>query len=126
MAIVKFARAWPLVATVFIVWGVYSCVGTHSPPASPPTAAVTPADHLRTAKYACEGMVKRTLHDAGSAEFEPFYENQGTALPDDTFDVAVRLRAKNGFGALRSVVVDCRVRRSGDNWTAISVAARKR
>ena len=78
--------AGAIIGLVAVGWLAYAVTTAGSNPSSPRQAAQpTPQDNLRTAKYACEGFVKKALHDPDSAQFEPFYENAAAALPGDDF-----------------------------------------
>jgi len=79
------------------------------------------ADRLDSARFACQQFVEKTLHDPKSAEFE-YFGTYPAEEKNGVYDVQVRLRAKNGFNALRSTAVVCRTRQvvSGD-WISVSL-----
>lgn len=65
-------------------------------------------DYVSAAKSACKQQIRRSLHDPDSAEFPPadaftVSNEQGSSK----FEVAVNVRAKNGFGALRLTSFTC-------------------
>jgi hypothetical protein len=76
---------------------------------------------LDQARFVCVDFVKRTLRDPDSAEFRDYHRYFAVEQHPRQFDVQVRLRARNGFNALRMVTVDCVTRSSGDNWRAVSL-----
>jgi hypothetical protein len=81
-----------------------------------------PIDPITQAQYICKGMVKKSLHDPDSAEFDtPNFYAAGVDNKN-IYRVVVTLRAKNGFNALRKMAVDCRLVRSPKgNWLPISM-----
>ena len=78
-------------------------------------------EHLNQARFACEEFVKRSLHDPDSAQFEDSDTFFAEETKPDSYRVQARLRAKNGFGALRKIVVECRLLSTKDKWVATSV-----
>jgi hypothetical protein len=75
-----------------------------------------------SAQYACEKFVLASLHDPDGAALDDFYTFPVREEKGGVFLVQVKGRAKNGFGALRQVVVNCRTKSDGKNgWTAVSV-----
>lgn len=79
------------------------------------------ADDLDTARSACEDFVKKTLHDPDSAQFEDFRTYWAKLEKKDIYHVQVRVSAKNGFGALRKIAVDCRVAKAKGEWFAVRI-----
>ena len=67
------------------------------------------------APFMCQELVKRTLHDPDSAEFDPSYDYYREKSKDGVYLVQVTLRAKNGFNALRQMVVNCKLRHTATN-----------
>ncbi len=83
-------------------------------------AATEKAGRLTTAQSVCQEFVVKTLDDPRSAEFEDFRTFPAAEEKGDTFHVQVKLRARNGFNALRRVVIDCRTKRDMQgNWIAL-------
>ncbi len=73
------------------------------------------------ARYACKDFVKRSLNDPDAAQFDDASDYYIERQSGGRFLVQVKMRAKNGFNALRHIAVNCVTRRSGENWVAISV-----
>ncbi len=78
-------------------------------------------EKLDNARFACEEFVKKTLHDPGSAEFDDFREFWAKEERPHLYHVQASLRAKNGFGALRKLTVDCRITETKGNWIALAL-----
>jgi endogenous inhibitor of DNA gyrase (YacG/DUF329 family) len=65
-------------------------------------------DYEFDAKMACKEEIKKRLNDPGSAEFpsaDKFFVTE--IAPKSSYAVAVEMRAKNGFGALRLTQFKC-------------------
>lgn len=75
---------------------------------------------VNQAKEVCQTFVKQSLHDPASAVFDDAGTYAVTTLSNEMYDVKVTLRAKNGFNAVRKMVVNCRTSplRNG-KWSAI-------
>ncbi len=76
---------------------------------------------LNTARFACELFVKKSLDDPGSAEFEDsdtFWAERGK---NGVFHVQVKVRARNGFNALRNITVDCLTALKDDNFVPLKI-----
>lgn len=79
-------------------------------------------DFLPSARGACLIMLKRTLHDPGSAEFGLTSEWLSSIGDDGNAHILARLRAKNAFGALRLATYICVVERVGtDNLRVVKL-----
>jgi hypothetical protein len=89
------------------------------PPAPPPSAAdIEEAD----AAVRCRAAVDQSLHDPDSAKFDPSPMYFRQKEKDGAYNVQVTLQARNGFNALRKMVVKCRVKKSSEgNWTILEL-----
>jgi|GEM_PF-6988725 len=74
-----------------------------------------------SAKYACYEMVMNQMHDRESADLERFTKYYIEKTKNKSYMVQVTGRAKNGFGAMRKIVVNCTVKKDGPNWRAINI-----
>lgn len=109
-----------------VVVAVVSCIastGTAPQPAAPKTAEQAKADTDRTARYVCKGFIEKALHDPASADLSQWTQAKVTNPSANTtiFEVFMEVRAKNAFNATRLSTMACRVQKSGDNWTLISL-----
>lgn len=80
-------------------------------------------NRLDLARIACKEFVTKTLHDAESAEFDDV-RYWAEEEKDGVFNVQVKLKAKNGFNALRKIIVDCKVQQTKDKWIALQIHER--
>jgi hypothetical protein len=86
-----------------------------------PIKAVQAEDALLVdAKFACKMFVKKILHDPDSAEFDN-HKSFPASFSDGLYQVQVNLRAKNGFNALRQMIVNCKAVHKDGNWVAVSL-----
>jgi hypothetical protein len=75
----------------------------------------------RNAKIDCEVRIEKSLHDPSSAEW--LDKTLGVLEPlsmgrkaDGGLEILTRLRAKNGFGAMRLFTAECNYKRKGDTY----------
>ena len=81
-----------------------------------------PIPSTETASYMCKDFVKQSLHDPDSADFDDWTHYFSEQEKNDIFHVQVTLRAKNGFNALRKMVVDCKVTKTPSNkWVLVKL-----
>lgn len=73
------------------------------------------SEFLPSARGGCLIALKRMLHDPGSAEFGPTREWPTTTADDGKVTVLARVRAKNGFGAMRLSTFRCVVEPVGSD-----------
>ncbi len=73
------------------------------------------SDFLPSARGGCLIALKRMLHDPGSAEFGLTSEWPTTTADDGRVTVLARVRAKNGFGAMRLSTFRCVVEPVGND-----------
>lgn len=66
----------------------------------------------------CRTHIRAALHDPGSADFE---SNRVSAIGGEVYEVAVFLRAKNGFGAMRRMKFYCTVANLSSGWRLVSL-----
>lgn len=66
-------------------------------------------------RFRCEYAVKSTLHDPDSAEFDDT-AFRALANGPSGYHVMVKLRARNGFNALRAMTAICDLEKKGDDW----------
>jgi len=85
-----------------------------------PAPGLTMPEH-DYARTACKEFVRETLHDAASASFEPTSGYSWKKSKDGTYLVQVTLRARNGFNAVRHIVVDCRTKQERLIWLPLSL-----
>ncbi|MEY4762759.1 MAG: hypothetical protein RLZZ200_2615 [Pseudomonadota bacterium] len=116
-----------IVAVVFtagVVWFTVSAINS-APNATVSPAAEDPvkvhARNMTNAQFACEGFVKESLHDPDSAKFSDSRTYATTPIPNDGFEVIVTGRAKNGFGGVRQLAVQCKTRRDAGQWVPVSL-----
>jgi DNA-directed RNA polymerase subunit RPC12/RpoP len=107
-----------LLATLGIIGNALD-EGSRKPVAMP--AAEKKAKTKLDAQIMCKLFVERFLHDPDSAEFESV-----TTFPvvedGDEYVVTVRLRARNGFNALRAGSFVCRTKSAeGDKWNLLGL-----
>ncbi|MBY0445589.1 MAG: hypothetical protein K2Q15_10325 [Burkholderiales bacterium] len=76
---------------------------------------------ISNAKFICGEFVKKSLHDPDSAQFEDFRHYGIDLQKGGVYLVQVDLRAKNGFGAMRRMMVNCRTKLENGNWVALSL-----
>lgn len=76
---------------------------------------------LNGAQVACQMFVEQSLHDPKSAEFENSWTFPIRELAPHKYLVQVKVRAKNGFNALRSTEMNCETAFDGKNWAALSL-----
>ena len=69
--------------------------------------------YLSSARGACLITLKGSLHDPGSAEFGRTSDWVSNVAADGRVHVMARIRAKNGFGAMRLATYICVVERVG-------------
>ncbi|MEO7208123.1 MAG: hypothetical protein ABI145_15390 [Steroidobacteraceae bacterium] len=79
------------------------------------------SEDLSSARYACKEFVKRTLNDPDAAQFDETSTYDSKREGGDLFHVQVKVRAKNGFNALRYITVDCKTIHANDKWLPVSV-----
>lgn len=84
-------------------------------------AAKAESAEFDSSKYACEVLIKKTLHDPDSAEFDPADSFPARRLGPHSYLVQVKLRAKNAFNALRYTSMNCTVSLENGNWIAHSI-----
>lgn len=77
--------------------------------------------HSNLAASACQIFVERSLHDPSSAQFEDSDTYWRKEERPGLFHVQVNVRAKNGFNAYRSMIVDCYTKFDGTNFLAVSL-----
>lgn len=79
-----------------------------------------PVEARTTAAAMCEQFAKRALHDPDSAKFDWDHVQE---RPGQIYDVKLKLRAKNGFGAVRRTQFACKVKpdASGQKWFLLSL-----
>ena len=79
------------------------------------------ASRISGAQYVCQQFVLRSLHDPKSAEPENssqyFIEEESNGI----YLVQVTGRFKNGFGALRYGVFNCKTKLDKDEWVLVSL-----
>jgi hypothetical protein len=98
----------PLAPVIFIVIGLVFVVIMMASSPQGPKPPPTVDDYIDGAKYACKAELQRRLHDPDSAEFPPWTEyHVSNDEATHAFVVRLRLRAKNGFGALRLIEAQC-------------------
>ncbi len=112
--------------TIVVIYAVANSGGSDVPqPVVKPLTAEQKAakDHAAskvTAAHACRNLVKQTMHDPESSQWEsPWYTdatNNGSV-----WEVQITGRAKNKFGALVRGTFQCKMNRTGDDWRAIEV-----
>ena len=73
------------------------------------------------APYACRQFVMESLHDPDGSNLDRANRYPSKRRKDGSYLVQVTGRAKNGFGALRKISVNCSVRKSGDNWLLVNL-----
>lgn len=84
-------------------------------------AANAAAAEFNSSKYACEVLIKKTLHDPDSAKFDPADSFPAQRLGPHSYLVQVNLHAKNAFNALRYSSMNCTVSLTNGNWVARSI-----
>jgi hypothetical protein len=84
-------------------------------------AAAAATKERGSARFACELLTKKTLHDPDSAEFENSDTFPIRRLADHEYMVRVKVRAKNGFNALRLADMNCHIVLRDGNWIALSI-----
>lgn len=100
-----------IVVTIFIA---------HQLNSRPPEPATPPAPTAEGAAYACKHFAGKALHDPDSAQFED-YRGFPVELANEVYHVDVKLRATNGFGALRKITISCWVMPRSGNWILLSM-----
>lgn len=71
------------------------------------------AEFIKSARGGCLIALKRSLHDPGSAEFGQTSEWQTSTDDSGRVTVLARVRARNGFGAMRLSTFRCVVEPAG-------------
>ena len=123
------ALTWILVGS--IVLGVIAAVAVSVAP-SPDAAPVLPEqlatehrlDELSSAQSVCEDFVMKSVHDPSDAKMEDFRTypvTPGKGKGAGEFEVQVSGRARNGFNAMRQLVVNCRVRHEKTGWRLVAL-----
>ena len=81
------------------------------------------AAELDSARFVCPEFARKALHDPDSALFDHYKEYWAERKKSGLINVQVRLRAKNGFGALRKITMQCTVMHlhSPDKWVAVEL-----
>ena len=100
-------------ALIWIATKLDSCGGAGSP-----TLAPAVSDALDAPRGACLLFIKRTLHDPGSADFEPATV---TTKDGELWTVRRGVRAKNALGAFRLQTFECRIRERAGNFDLVSL-----
>ena len=79
-------------------------------------------EEINTARSVCKQFVTKTLHDPKSAEFDDFRSYPAKEIKPGLYHVQVKLSAKNGFNAMRRIMVNCKTQvTGGGDWTAVSI-----
>lgn len=90
-----------------------------APPAQPSAADAEEAD----AAIHRRGAVKQSLHDPGSAKFDPSPMYFRKKEKNGTYIVQVTLQAKNGFNALQKMTIKCQIKKNNDGgWTILELS----
>lgn len=104
------------------------CSSTDDTPADPVASNVrtyTPSkEHTAgasNARYMCSEFVKRGAHDPSSLDWDRRFEWPAREYDDGVWEVGMRFRAKNGFGATVLNVKTCRIKVSGENASLMSL-----
>lgn len=69
------------------------------------------------ARLECRQAVEHQLNDPGSADLDNYTHYRATKIGSGHYNVFVTGRAKNGFGAMRRIVVACQTQRFGSSWS---------
>lgn len=85
---------------------------------------VPPAPSATEAASACKYLTGKRLHDPDSAQFADYHTYPTETLSPTMYRVQVHVRAKNGFGALRNMVMECTVISAGGNWQLLDLSQR--
>lgn len=90
-------------------------------PPSPEQVAIDLAnEERRSAKSACRELVRESLHDPSSAELDSSLQYYIDVRKDHVYMVQVTGRAKNGFGALRKITVNCTIKKTTGGWKVVA------
>lgn len=111
---------------VVVIIGVANSIGPEEPRPAP--RILTPeqkaekylADSKVAAAYACRDLIKKTLHDPESAQWDRPWFTEAT-IAANVWQVQVTGRAKNRLGAYALATYECKMRRDGDDWRLIGI-----
>lgn len=78
-------------------------------------------EQMRWARHACRTFVERSLHDPESAQFEDYETYYAEERSNGSYRVQVRVRAKNGFNAMRQTTFNCDTKLVGKDWVALRI-----
>lgn len=89
---------------------------------TPEQKAAAAAAELRTnAVYSCREFVRRSLKDPDSGKFELPEESYAKEESPGVWHVQIDGKARNSFNAVLRGSWDCRMQRSGTNWTLLGI-----
>jgi hypothetical protein len=80
-----------------------------------------PIDNKTSAIGACREFISQSLHNPSSAEFEASSNAIVEQISPNVWKVQRKVRAENGFSALRLSDFECQVELVGNNWKSNSV-----
>lgn len=83
------------------------------------STAQAAVDEEQSARGACMLFAKQVLHDPGSAQFES--AAYAKKSKKGVWTVQRHLRARNGYNALRSMVIECKMQLIEDQWKLIDI-----
>jgi hypothetical protein len=83
--------------------------------------ASEPVDNRTSAIGACREFISQSLHNPSSAEYDVTSNAFAEQISPNVWKVQRKVRAENGFGALRLSDFECQVELVGNNWKANSV-----
>lgn len=98
---------------------VYSCVASNDSNSN--SSSAKPVSPGESARGACSLFVERAAHDPSSVSFVDYERWSISQQSADTWVVVADYRAKNRLGALQLSRVACTVRRSGNDWSLVSL-----
>lgn len=78
-------------------------------------------DIRSSAISACRSFITQSLHNPNSAEFDVTSNAYAEQISANTWKVQRKVRAENGFGALRQSDFECQIEYDGTNWKANSI-----
>jgi hypothetical protein len=81
--------------------------------------AVAAVDEEQSARGACMLFTKQMLHDPGSATFEP--ASYASKDKNGVWTVQRHLRARNGYNAIRKMVVECNMKLVDSQWKLLKI-----